>query len=81
MFNQKIIKMKTVVFIMAATVLLLIGLGNHDNHCATVNSSNVSPVSRNPVETNTKISTADAGAPGDILNFSGKSMNFFLVTF
>jgi len=85
MLNLKIEKMKTVVYFMAAAVLLLISLSNLKQDCDSVTSEqdtfSTSPkTTTNPADTrDTK--TGKGKASMSVVNFSGKNVNFFLVTY
>jgi hypothetical protein len=84
MFNQNLIKMKTVVFLSAAAVLMLISLGNLNHDCKAA------PCEKSASEPATEINVAgkteekpsvESSASSDVQNFSGKNTNFYFITF
>jgi hypothetical protein len=77
MFSQKLIKMKPLILSMAASVLMLISLASqrNENVCNTVSTG----IER--TENLYHSGTENSAASNDVVNFSGKNMNFFLVSF
>lgn len=76
--------MKTVVVTLAVLVLVIIGLNNHRHNYTTVRcdkgNSPAQTISTKEAQRNKNSSKASV-APSGLINFSGKNMNFFLMTF